>query len=173
MKKEDTVIYGNLNVIREKIVQYVMTHDDLINFIYYKDTDTDITALPYLSKRERNKLINTKIFKRRRLPQTSEKADVLLSMEYGSRAYDGSRKISNMKFVAPKFVFYVVVHESLDETDNGSRLLAIEDCLLQLFHNQNIGTLGRSYVSHTEPTLCPQGYIGIAVTVKFTDFVGV
>lgn len=173
MAREDSVIYGNLNIIREKIFQYVMTHDELINFIYYKDTDTDITSLPYLSKREKNKLIGTKIFKRRRMPSTSEKADIMLSMEYGTRTYDGSRNISTMQFVAPKFVFYVICHESLDDTDNGSRILAIEDCLLQLFHNQNIGTLGKSYVSHTDTVLCPQGYIGIAVTVKFSDFVGV
>lgn len=176
MAKDTGIIYGNLNYIREIIFQHVMTHEDLLKFIHYHDTDTDITQLPNLTKRQKNALINSKIFKRRRFPSTTEKADVMLSMEYGSRNYNGvgssSVKSSMQEFVSPKFCFNVIVHETLDETDNGSRMLAIEHCLLQLFHNQRIGTLGTSYVSHTEPMLCPQGYIGITVTMKFTDFIG-
>lgn len=176
MGKDTGIIYGNLNYIREIIFQHVMTHEELLKFIYYHDTDTDITKLPNLTKREKNALIDTKIFKRRRFPSTSEKADIMLSMEYGSRQYNGqskgNSKTSMQEFVSPRFCFNVIVHETLDETDNGSRLLAIEHCLLQLFHNQNIGTLGVSYISHTDSILCPQGYIGITVTMKFTDFIG-
>lgn len=176
MGKDTGIIYGNLNFIREIIFQHVMTHEELLKFIHYHDTDTDITKLPNLTKREKNALIDTKVFKRRRFPATTEKADVMLSMEYGSRYYNGQSKgnssISMQEFVSPKFCFNVIVHETLDETDNGSRLLAIEHCLLQLFHNQRIGTLGVSYISQTDTILCPQGYIGITVTMKFTDFIG-
>ena len=176
MGKDTGLLYGNLNYIREIIFQEVMTHEELIKFIHYHDIDTDITQLPNLTKREKNSLINKKIFKRRRFPATTEKADVMLSMEYGSRAYNGSgngrTNKSMQEFVSPKFCFNVIVHETVDETENGSRLLAIEHCLLQLFHNQKIGTLGTSYISHTETILCPQGYIGICVTMKFTDFIG-
>lgn len=169
MQKRDTVIYGGLNLIREKMIQHIMTHEDLMKFIYYKDVDKDITSLPNLTKKQKSSLLDTKIFKRRRMPSTSDKADVMISMEYGSRMYANSNRQSYMNYVSPRFCINVISHESVDETDNGSRILAIEHCLLQLFHNKEIGSLGKSYVLQTDTLLCPQGYIGITVSVKFFD----
>lgn len=173
MENENTVIYGNLNLIREKMIQHIMSHDDLMKFIYYKDVDKDIAELPNLSKKQKATLIDTKIFKRRRMPSTSDKADVMISMEYGIRHYANSNRNSYMSYVAPRFCINVISHESIDETDNGSRILAIEDCLLQLFHNKQVGALGKTFVAQTDPLLCPQGYIGITVSVKFFDLLDI
>lgn len=175
MAKDTGVTYGNLNYIREIIFQQIMSHDDVLKFIYYQTTDEDIIKLPNLTNKEKNKLIGTKIFKHRRFPSNTEKANIMLSMNYGTRSYNGTKsslnKTSTREYVSAKFCFNIIVHDSIIETYNGSRMLAIEDCLLQIFHNQRIDTLGVSYIDRTDTMVCPEGYSGICVTMKFNDFV--
>ena len=108
-------MYGQLNELRESIMNKVMTNQDLLKFIYYCNTDdkTDILSLPNLTKDQRKSLINTQIFKYKRMPLNSQTdAKCFLSMQY----LGVNRNRKEPYWMMPYFEFTVVSSNSIDET---------------------------------------------------------
>ena len=60
-------MYGQLNELREEIINKVMSNQDLLKFLFYCNTN-DVLSQPVLNKKQRESLINTQIFKYKRMP---------------------------------------------------------------------------------------------------------
>jgi len=163
-------MYGQLNELRESIMNKVMTNQDLLKFIYYCNTDdkTDILSLPNLTKDQRKSLINTQIFKYKRMPLNSQTdAKCFLSMQY----LGVNRNRKEPYWMQPYFEFTVVCSTSIDETLNGSRLLAIEECITDTFDMQTVGAVGNCRVLTSQPSNCDTGYIARVIQIYFIDWI--
>lgn len=163
-------MYGQLNELRESIMNKLMTNQDLLKFIYYCNTDdkTDILSLPNLTKEQRKSLINTQIFKYKRMPLNSQTdAKCFLSMQFGRIIRD----VKNNRWMLPLFAFTVVCSDSIAETLHGNRILAIEQCIEDTFSYQNVGNVGQVYIVGSEPETADTGFQVRSTTIKFVDYV--
>ena len=162
-------MYGQLNELRESIMNKVMTNQDLLKFIYYCNTDdkTDILSLPNLTKDQRKSLINTQIFKYKRMPLNSQTdAKCFLSMQYTQifRHKDNN-------WIMPCFEFVIVCPDSIAETLNGSRILAIENCIVDSFNMKDVGAVGFVKVDTSKPENVDTGLSARSVPIHFVDWV--
>ena len=164
-------MYGQLNELREAIMNKVTTNQDLLKFIYYCDTDdkTDILSLPNLTKTQIKSLINTQIFKYKRMPIKDQvEAKCFLSMQFGRVRRD----TKNNHWTIPLFAFTIVCPESiLENTISGNRILAIEQCLEDIFSYQHIGGIGMTFVVGSEPETVDTGLSSRTMTLTFLDYV--
>ena len=163
-------MYGQLNELRESIINKVTTNQDLLKFIYYCNTDdkTDILSLPNLTKDQRKSLINTQIFKYKRMPLNSQTdAKCFLSMQFG-------RVLRNPKdnhWSIPLFAFTIVCPDSISETLNGNRILAIEQCIEDSFSYQIVTNAGYTFIVGSDPETVDTGFQARSITIKFVDYV--
>jgi hypothetical protein len=163
-------MYGQLNELRESIMNKVMSNQDLLKFIFYCDTteNTDILLLPNLTKEQRKSLINTQIFKYKRMPLKDETtAKCFLSMQY----LGVNRNKKEPYWMMPYFEFTVVCSDSISEIANGNRLLAIEECIVNSFDMQNVGAVGNCRVIVSQPTNSDTGFQARAIQVFFVDWI--
>ena len=108
-------IYGQLNELREEIMNKVMNNQDLLKFLFYCDTN-DVLSQPNLNRTQRQSLINTQIFKYKRMPlkdQTYTKC--FLSMQFGRVMRDSK----NNHWSLPLFAFTIVCPDAISETLHG------------------------------------------------------
>lgn len=163
-------MYGQLNELRESIMNKVMMNQDLLKFIYYCDTDdkTDILSLPNLTKDQRKSLINTQIFKYKRMPLNSQTdAKCFLSMQFGKVG----RSMKNPFWMQPYFEFTIVCPNAILETTVGDRMLAIEQCLTDTFEFQNVGNVGNVRISGSANENADSGYSARIVQLFFIDWI--
>lgn len=163
-------MYGQLNELRESIMNKLMTNQDLLKFIYYCNTDdkTDILSLPNLTKDQRKSLINTQIFKYKRMPLNSQTdAKCFLSMQY----LGVNRNRKEPYFMMPYFEFTVVCPDAIAEISNGNRILAIEECLVQLYDMKDVGGIGNCRVLISEPEKVDTGYQSRKTQIVFVDWI--
>lgn len=168
-------LYGNLNENLYCIMSKIVTSMDLVKFLWYKDTDKDIPLLDDLSGRDIMSLTrgtSPKILPYKKIPQTDKDFDCYISMEYGvvkrQVSSRGGKGISK-HYKHPSFFIYILVPQTLETTINGSRVLAIEQCIEDAFHGQEIKALGQCYVGDSSPLPCPDGYLGRAIPLMFAD----
>lgn len=160
-------VYGQLNELRETIMNMAISNQDLLKFIYYCDT-TDVLSQPNLTKTQRASLMNTQIFKYKRMPIVNQnESKCFLSMQY----LGVNRNKKEPYWMMPYFEFNIVCADSIDEISEGSRLLAIEECLTNTFDMHNIGAVGNCRVLLSEPISIDNGYIGRKVQMAFVDWV--
>jgi hypothetical protein len=164
-------MYGQLNELRESILTKVTENQDLLKLIYYCDvSDTeDILSLSDLSKTEIKSLYNTQIFKYKRMPINNQtKSKCFLSMQFGRVIRD----TKNNRWMIPLFAFTIICADGiLENTITGNRILAIEQCLTDIFSYQNIDSSGMTYVVGSEPEQVDTGFQGRTITIKFFDYV--
>lgn len=160
-------MYGQLNELREEIINKVMTNQDLLKFLFYCDTN-DVLSQPVLNRTQRQSLINTQIFKYKRMPlkdQTYTKC--FLSMQFGRVV----RNPENNHWTTPLFAFTIVCPDAISETLQGSRVLAIEQCLEDSFSYQYIDKLGMMYIIGSDPETVDTGYQSRTITFKTINWV--
>ena len=162
---------GILNEYRREFVNRIMSDQTLLKFVYYTDNNIDILEQPDLKQKQKIKIREENIFEYKKIPvKNSEDMKVYIGIEFGNINYYNTRqRIKNKYFLEPTVKIYLVTNEELDECANGSRLLAIEDRLRQLFHYGNIETIGNSVVLGSQPLEASMPYIGREVFVKFYD----
>ena len=160
-------MYGQLNELRETIMNKVMSNQDLLKFIYYCDK-SDILSQDDLTKTQIQSLKDTQIFKYDRMPmKEQDEAKCFLSMQYGRVLHD----TKNTHWVIPLFAFTIACSDAILETANGNRILAIEQCIENIFHYQNVGNIGQVFVVGSEPRTADTGFHARAITIKFLDYV--
>jgi len=160
-------MYGQLNELREEIMNKVMSNQDLLKFLFYCDTD-DVLSQPNLNRTQRQSLINTQIFKYKRMPLNSQTdAKCFLSMQFGRVIRD----VKNNRWMLPLFAFTVVCSDSIAETLHGNRILAIEQCIEDTFSYQNVGNIGQVYIVGSEPETADTGLQARSTTMKFVDYI--
>ena len=160
-------MYGQLNELREEIMNKVMSNQDLLKFLFYCDTD-DVLSQPNLNRTQRQSLINTQIFKYKRMPLNSQTdAKCFLSMQFGRVIRD----VKNNRWMLPLFAFTVVCSDSIAETLHGNRILAIEQCVEDTFSYQNVGNIGQVYIVGSEPETADTGLQARSTTMKFVDYI--
>lgn len=169
--------YGNLNQNLSAITSRLLKSEDLFKFLYYEDIPQGIDKLPNVSTKDKLIMIegqkDTKsekrqIFPYKKVPLVSEKFTCFLSMEYGVVKREGRHR-NNRYFKVPTFCFYVIVAETLDDTGNGSRLLAIEQCIEDLFHGEYLEAVGECLLGTSTPLSIKGGYIGREIPLMFVD----
>lgn len=160
-------MYGQLNELREEIMNKVMQNQDLLKFIFYCNT-TDVLSQPNLTRTQRESLKDTQIFKYKRMPlniQTDAKC--FLSMQFGKVG----RSMNNPYWMQPYFEFTIVCPNSILETISGDRILAIEQCLADSFEFQNVGSVGAVRVSGSANITVDTGLTGRIVQLYFIDWI--
>lgn len=160
-------IYGQLNELREEIMNKVMSNQDLLKFLFYCDTK-DVLSQPNLNRTQRQSLIDTQIFKYKRMPlkdQTYTKC--FLSMQFGRVLRDAK----NNHWSLPLFAFTIVCPDAISETLQGSRILAIEQCIEDSFAYQHVAGIGQTFVIGSDPETVDTGYQARTITIRFLDYV--
>ena len=152
----------------------IVTSEELVKFLWYKDMDKDILSLPNLSGRDVMSLTRgdtAKIFPYKKIPQSDEDFNCYISMEYGVVRRQIASRSSNIGkyYKQPSFLVYIIVPQILEVTANGSRLLALEQCIENIFHGQELKAIGQCYVGDSQPLSCPDGYLGRVVPLIFAD----
>lgn len=170
----EDIIYGNLNKNLQCIMGKIVTSEELVKFLWYKDMDKDILSLPNLSGRDVMSLTRgdtAKIFPYKKIPQSDEDFNCYISMEYGVVRRQIASRSSNIGkyYKQPSFLVYIIVPQILEVTANGSRLLALEQCIENIFHGQELKAIGQCYVGDSQPLSCPDGYLGRVVPLIFAD----
>lgn len=175
--RKDSIYYGNLNNIRETIFLKLFESDDLFRLIKYKTNALDLdnkTTFPVLSIEEKLSLIDKNIFKNIYADFNHDETNVYLSMEFGQIMYGGTvnnREKSNIYQMTPMFSFHINCHKDIDKIVNGSRVLAIEHCLMKIFHFKDIQALTKTSIMVSE-TKNINNYITRVVFIKFVDWIG-
>lgn len=160
-------IYGQLNELREEIMNKVMTNQDLLKFLFYCDTK-DVLSQPNLNRIQKDSLKLNQIFKYKRMPLNNEtKTKCFLSMQFGRVV----RNLENNHWVIPLFAFTIVCPNAISETLHGSRILAIEQCLEDSFSYQYIDKLGMMYIVGSDPETVDTGYQSRTMTFKTINWV--
>lgn len=160
-------IYGQLNELREEIMNKVMTNQDLLKFLFYCDTK-DVLSQPALNRTQRQSLINTQIFKYKRMPLNNETSTkCFLSMQFGKVG----RSMKNPFWMQPYFEFTIVCPNAILETLQGDRMLAIEQCLSDTFEFQDVGSVGTVRISGSTNTTVDTGYSARIVQLYFIDWI--
>lgn len=161
--------YGRLNKHKEEFIRILMSDQILLKFLYYKDNSSDILSKPDLTVREKAMLKSKNIFEYRKLPtENNTEVDTYLSMEFGMNRYQN--KDGNKYFTQPTIYVYTVANNQLDDTSNGSRIYAIEDRLVELFHyEKNETIIGYSVVVASEDLNLPSPYVGRKLMIRFAD----
>lgn len=160
-------IYGQLNELREEIMNKVMTNQDLLKFLFYCDTN-DVLSQPNLNRTQRQSLIDTQIFKYKRMPLNNETSTkCFLSMQFGKVG----RNMKNPFWMQPYFEFTIVCPNAILETNVGDRMLAIEQCLTDSFEFQDVGSVGAVRISGSINENCDTGYSARVVQLYFIDWI--
>jgi hypothetical protein len=160
-------MYGQLNKLRQSIMNKAMTNMDMLKFIYYCN-EIDILKQPELTSEQREELLDNQIFKYRRMPLINQtEGKCYLSMDF----LGINRKKDDPYFMQPIFEFSIVCSDSIVETLQGSRILAIEDCIVDTFDMQYIGTIGYVKVLQSTPQGIDTGFQGRKIQLFFTDWI--
>ncbi len=120
--------YGSLNKLRTEIINKLMTNQNLLKFLFYT-TDSDITLQPNVSREVRKNIKDKQIIEHFRVNIALESEQICyISLDFGRipRSPEGF-------WMKPSFSFFIICPESLLETQNGSRILAIEQCIMDTF----------------------------------------
>ena len=180
-------MYGQLNELREEIMNKVMSNQDLLKLLFYCDIieinaireslgkpkfptidKADILSLPNLNRTQSNSLKINQVFKYKRMPLNGETfTKCFLSMQFGRVL----REPKNNHFTLPLFAFTIVCPDAISETLNGSRILAIEQCIEDSFAYQHVAGLGQTFVIGSEPENTDTGYQARTITLRFLDYV--
>lgn len=177
--------YGSLNENLLAVQSKIMQSKDLMKFLYYKDNG-DITALPNLTSDQIKSLMkNTKyedsnedgastqrIFPFKKLPKDSDRNTLgcFISMEYGVIERESrQRGKSGGYWKKPSFCIFLFVPDRLDPTKNGSRLLAMEQCIEDAFNGRSLEAISHCYVGNSLPLQTASGYIGRQIPLIFVD----
>lgn len=180
-------MYGQLNELREEIMNKVMTNQDLLKFLFYCDLveinairkslklpeyltidKADILSLPNLNRTQKDSLKLNQIFKYKRMPLNSQvDAKCFLSMQFGRVLRDNK----NNHWSLPLFAFTIVCPDAISETLNGSRILAIEQCLEDSFAYQHVAGIGQTFVIGSEPETVDTGLQSRTMTLRFLEYV--
>lgn len=159
-------MYGQLNKLREEIMNKAMTNMDFLKFIYYYDK-LDILTQPDLTATQRKSLLDTQIFKYKRMPIVNQsEAKCFISMSFGRVMRDRG----NNHWSIPLFTFTIVCADNIVETTEGNRILAIEQCLEDVFSYKNIGN-GIVYAYGSEPETVDSGFQARTIVFKFMDYI--
>lgn len=166
-------ISGMLNRMCNEILGIIMSDQPILKFLYY-NKDEDVLSKPDLTKKEIMTMRDVNFFRHKKIP-TIESNDqrTVISIEFDEvsrRQSYGHR--DNMKYwVRPTVGVYVIGHATNDNTKNGSRVWAIEDRLVDLFHYKlNDISLGASCVIGSEDLYgLPYPYFGRVVKITFWD----
>jgi len=162
-------MYGQLNELRETIMNKVTENKDLLKFIFYCNTTMtdDILLLPNLTKTQIKSLINTQIFKYKRMPLKDQvDAKCFLSMQY-TQIY----RHKDNYWIMPCFEFIVVCPDSISETLNGNRILAIESCIADTFDMKDIGAIGYVKVDTSQTETVDTGFGSRKIPIRFVDWI--
>ena len=163
--------YGNLNKNLQCIMSKIVQSDDLLKFLFYKDMGEGVASLSNVSGKDKVGMITGKtqqIFPYKKIPQSREEFQCYISMEYGAVNRE-TRGRGSKYFKYPSFFIYILVSQTLDSTPNGSRLLAIEQCIEDTFHGKQIDAISMCYLGNSTPIDCPNGYLGRAIPLIFVD----
>ena len=163
--------YGDLNEIRTEICNKLVQNQDLIKFLFYTKTDDDkkdITTLPQVTGSDRINVIKTQINKHLRINLAQDNiSKCYISMDFGKvpRSKEGF-------WIMPSFSFFIICSEDLIETLNGSRMLALEQCIVNTFDGcTDIKNLGQVRVFNSEPINVSHPYQGRRVDLAVLDWI--
>ncbi|MEG0087051.1 MAG: hypothetical protein RR817_11340 [Niameybacter sp.] len=162
-------LYGQMNETMQAILGQVMQHQDLLKFLYYTTNDLNVEEASDLSDAQRVQVKRENVYGYRKLPLNNQsEMKPYLCMEYGSKTYHMEQ---NKFFNGNEVVFYIFCEGSLDPTQNGSRVLAIEACLRALFDGGQVEAIGKSKLKYSEPLgIQNTNLVGRRVSVIFYDF---
>ena len=159
-------MYGQLNELREEIINKVMSNQDLLKFLFYCNTN-DVLSQPVLNKKQRESLINTQIFKYKRMPLNSQTdAKCFLSMQF-TQIY----RHKDNYWIMPCFEFIVICPDSIAEINEGSRILAIENCIIDSFDMKDIGAVGNVKIGTSQPENSDTGLQARKIPIQFVDWI--
>ena len=160
-------MYGQLNELREEIMNKVMSNQDLLKLLFYCDVD-DVLSQPNLNRSQKDSLKKNQIFKYKRMPLNNETSTkCFLSMQFGKVG----RSMKNPFWMQPYFEFTIVCPNAILETTVGDRMLAIEQCLTDTFEFQNVGNVGNVRISGSANENCDSGYSARIVQLYFIDWI--
>lgn len=157
-------IYGKLNELREKIIEKIFDNQDLLKFICYLDSDKDIPTLPDLTGRQKAELVNKKIFKHEKINLTTGDSGCFLSFDFGVNPRNRSGYWSH-----PTVIFYILCETAYIETENGSRIGALEQCIYDTFEGKDLGNTKPMYVIDSTP-ISISSYFGRAIRLETLDW---
>lgn len=156
--------YGKLNELREEIIAKIFENQDLLKFIFYLDSDEDIPTLPDLTGRQKAGLVNTKIFKHQKIDLTGSESGCYLSFDFGVNPRDRSGYWSR-----PTVLFYILCDTPYIETENGSRIGALEECIYNTFEGKSLGNIKSMFVVDSSP-ISIGSYFGRAIRLETVDW---
>lgn len=148
-------LIGHQNIVKNEIVNQIMSHPLLVKLLFYKDTNADIFKQPDLTFDQIRQVKRENIYEYRKLPLNNETvARPYLSMESGVKKY---HKDKNKHYNSGIFIIYLFCEGEVDATVNGSRTIAIEECLRELFDEKSLKI--RNMETQKDEYVC-QTYIG-------------
>lgn len=157
-------IYGKLNELREEIIAKIFENQDLLKFIFYPDNDKDIIGLDDLTGKQKAGLVNTKIFKHQKIDLTGSESGCYLSFDFGVNPRDRSGYWSR-----PTVLFYILCDKPYIETENGSRIGALEQCIYNTFEGKNLGSVKPMFIVDSSP-INIGSYCGRMIKLETVDW---
>lgn len=169
----DIVISGKLNSLYNEIMGIILSDQPLLKLLYYNN-DEDVLNKPDLTMTQIASMKNVNFFKHKKIPTIEANEQVTtISFEYDevSRNQSFGHRDPMKYWMKPTVGIYIVGHATNDDTKNGSRVWAIEDRLVELFHyKSNDISLGSSCVTGSEDLYgLPYPYFGRVVKITFWD----
>lgn len=162
-------LIGHQNIVKNEIVNQIMSHKLLLKLLFYKDIKKDIFEEYDLTFAQIRQVKAENIYESMKIPLNNQDVErPYLTMQYGMKDYH-TRK--NPYFNGNDFYIYVFCNTLLDDTPNGSRISALEHCIYEIFDDGEVETIGNSKLGISEPiAINGTNIIGRKIPVIFADF---
>ena len=162
-------LIGHQNIVKNEIVNQIMSHPLLVKLLFYKDTNIDIFTQPDLTFKQIRQVKRENIYESMKIPLNNQDVErPYLTMQYGNKDYHPRK---NPFFNGNDFAIYVFCNTAIDDTFNGSRVSALEHCIYEIFDNGEVGAIGNSRLGISEPiAINGTNIIGRKIPIVFADF---
>lgn len=159
---------GQCNRVKNEIIDKIMSNQDLLKLIKYTDSNVDIYSLPNLTSKEKRELINSHIYKHKRIPTSdSEEKKTYLSICYGKSTYQ--TRGGGGYFKDCLLGIYAITDKSLDNILQGSRIDEIEDIINYTFQCESVKGLTDCCIVEVNDLNLSEPYIGKCIILRFID----
>lgn len=164
-------IYGQFNQSIEKCKELLLKNDDLIKFLYYKDSNFDIRDNKFkVDKKIFEYVKNNQILYYNSLEDRASHNYIIIDCGKVNREEGFNVKTVESDFLQFRMYVYICCHDDLCNTINGDRIRAIEQCIQDVCTNADVDKSFHCWVGSSNPVSVAENYKCRLIPILFTYF---
>ena len=164
-------IYGQFNQSIEKCKDLLLMNDDLIKFLYYKDSDFDIRNQKFkVDNKIKNYVKNNQFLYYNSLEDRQSHTYIIIDMGKVNREEGFHADVVEQNFLEMRMYVYICCHDDLCNTVNGDRIRCIEQCIQDVCTNAEVDKSFHCWVGSSNPVSVAENYKCRLVPILFSYF---